>query len=284
MNIPNPSFRRCVQPESRSFSMLWMPDQIRHGSEAQGYSMIWCNTMRCKIRFSILFILIPFIASPLYGAEIAKATPPSAVPSKTLTALEKQLLKIGFVDVQDLDPTIKVELKYASDNNFMKTNVYGDFKRAYLRREAAEKLAKANSILKALHPNLTLLVGDALRPRHVQRKMRALLEGTPMENYVANPRGGSMHNYGCAVDVTIMDEQNNRLDMGTPMDHFGILSQIRHEDTFLKEGKLTEQQVANRRLLRKVMVEAGFRPLAIEWWHFDAFDKHDIRKMYTIVE
>jgi D-alanyl-D-alanine dipeptidase len=191
---------------------------------------------------------------------------------------------MGFADVQEIDPSIKVELKYACTNNFMCANVYGDFKRGYLRREAAEKLAKANRSLKQIHPDLTLLVVDALRPRHVQRKMRSILEKTPMKHYVADPRGGSMHNYGCAVDITIVDAQGNRLDMGTPMDHFGILSQPRHEARFLREGKLTSQQIANRRLLRTVMTTAGFRPIPIEWWHFEAFEKTFIRKAYTIVE
>lgn len=222
---------------------------------------------------------------PAHGREAAPGgTHPGGSAGKTLTAFEQQIVAAGFVDVQEIDPTLKVELKYASTDNFMGVNVYGDFRRAYLRREAAEKLARANRILKALDPALSLLVVDALRPRHVQRKMRTLLEGTPMRNYVADPRSGSMHNYGCAVDITIVDGQGERLDMGTPMDHFGILAQPRHEARFLKEGRLTSRQIANRRLLRRVMTEAGFRPLPIEWWHFEAFDKKVIRATYTIIE
>lgn len=72
--------------------------------------------------------------------------------------------------------------------------------------------------------------------------------------------------------------------MGTPVDHFGILAQPRYESRFLKEGKLTAEQVSNRRLLREVMLAAGFHPIAIEWWHFEAFAKKDIRKTYSIVE
>jgi D-alanyl-D-alanine dipeptidase len=235
-----------------------------------------------------LFLVLLLCATLLYSREISVNEP--SVPernissAKLLTAFERQLLTLGFVDIQEIDPAIKVELKYASAANFMGINAYGDFKRGYLRREAAEKLAKASRLLKAIDPDLSLLVVDAVRPRHIQRKMRKLLEGTPMQNYVAHPGGGSMHNYGCAVDITIVDRSGNRLDMGTPMDHFGILAQPRHEARFLREGKLTPEHIANRRLLRKVMRAAGFYPLPIEWWHFDAFDKKVVRRTYTIVE
>lgn len=146
-----------------------------------------------------LLILILLCTSSLHSKETAKSHPLPAGQAAGLSAFEKQLTDMGFTDVQDIDPTIKVDLKYACAKNFMGVNVYGGLTKAYLRREAAEKLAKANQHLRELHVDLTLLVVDALRPRHVQKKMRKLLEGTPMRNYVADPRSGSMHNYGCAV-------------------------------------------------------------------------------------
>jgi zinc D-Ala-D-Ala dipeptidase len=230
----------------------------------------------------LIFFLLLFSTPLLHGTEEAKLD--TVVVEIDFDDFEKQLRALGFADIQDLDPTIRVELKYASADNFMGTNVYGNLSKAYLRREAAEKLALANAHLKELRPGLTLLVVDGVRPRHVQRKMRKLLEGTPKQNYVADHRTGSMHNYGCAVDLTIIDENGNRLDMGTPMDHFGPLSQPRLEAKFLKQGKLTEEQIANRRLLRSVMTRAGFLTIPIEWWHFEAFDKNTIRKNYTIIE
>ncbi|MBN1604790.1 MAG: M15 family metallopeptidase [Chitinispirillaceae bacterium] len=199
-------------------------------------------------------------------------------------SFEKELLSKGLIDIQEVDSTIKVDLKYAGIDNFMKSNVYGEFKKGYLQRDAALKLVEANRLLKKIRPDLSLLVLDALRPRHVQKKMWSLVQGTPMQRYVANPRYGSMHNYGCAVDITIVDQNGVRLDMGTPVDHFGKLSEIRLENIFLKQGKLTEKQVENRRLLRQVMVSAGFNPIPIEWWHFEAFEKGFIRKTYSIIE
>ncbi|CAG1064912.1 zinc D-Ala-D-Ala dipeptidase [uncultured bacterium] len=213
--------------------------------------------------------------------RISPALPPMAAP---LPPFESRLVTMGFVDVQSLDADIRVELKYASTDNFMAEAVYGDFKKAYLRREAAQKLALANRYLKELRPGHTLLVGDALRPRAVSWKMWTTLSGKPMQRYVADPRGGSMHNYGCAVDITICDLSGRRLDMGAPMDFFGPLAEPRHEERFLKEGKLTEEQVENRRLLRHVMSRAGFQSIQLEWWHFEAFDKKLIRTAYPIVE
>lgn len=216
------------------------------------------------------------------AAEPAHATP--SIPPDSVAVLEQRLVSQGFVDVCLVDSTIRVDLKYARPDNFMKTNVYGAFNKCYLRREAAEKLARANAHLRTLRPGWSLLVADGLRPRRVQRRMWDIVQGTPMQRYVANPRGGSMHNYGCAVDLTIADSAGNELDMGCPIDHFGPLSQPRLEEQYLREGTLTEQQVANRRLLRTVMTAAGFTPLAIEWWHFNAFDKKTIRERYSIVE
>ncbi|MBD3241966.1 MAG: peptidase M15D vanX D-ala-D-ala dipeptidase [Chitinivibrionales bacterium] len=229
------------------------------------------------------FILYAFISSVSTLAAEPAPHPLSITPDSA-SALEQRLSAEGFVDVRAVDSTIRVDLKYARADNFMKANVYGAFSKCYLRREAAEKLARANAHLRTLRPGWSLLVADGLRPRRVQRRMWEIVQGTPMQRYVANPRWGSMHNYGCAVDLTIADSSGNRLDMGCPIDHFGPLSQPRLEQQYLREGKLTEEQIANRRLLRTVMTEAGFQPLAIEWWHFNAFDKKTVRERYSIVE
>ncbi len=198
--------------------------------------------------------------------------------------LEKRIIEQGLVDVQTLDSTIRVELKYADTSNFMKANVYGDLRKCYLQPQAAQKLAAASAYLRKHHPDLRLLVVDGLRPRHVSQRMWDTVYGTPMQRYVANPRWGSMHNYGCAVDLTLVDTTGRRLDMGTPIDHFGPLAQPALEKKFLESKKITSEQVANRAILRKTMKAAGFHPIAIEWWHFNAFEKDYIRKHYKIIE
>jgi D-alanyl-D-alanine dipeptidase len=234
----------------------------------------------------MVFLLFPFS----HANEVGRHGSPAArfqsqTDSTPLTPLEKRLIREGLVNVRTLDPTIIVDLKYAREDNFMGKAVYGDFNRAYLRPAAARKLAKASEILRSRFRNLRILVGDALRPRSVQCKMWELVVNTPMQRYVANPATGSMHNYGAAVDVTLYDVMTGkRLDMGTPLDHFGPLAQPAMEARYLRSGKLTKTQVANRVILRNAMLNAGWRILRIEWWHFNAFPKHYVRKHYAIVE
>ncbi len=109
------------------------------------------------------------------------------------------------------------------------------------------------------------------------------VKGTNQQPYVADPRRGSIHNYGFAVDLTLQDAGGKEVDMGTEFDHFGKLAQPALEDKFLKVGKLTQQQIDNRKLLRKVMKDAGFIQLPIEWWHFDALPEEVIRNKYEAI-
>jgi zinc D-Ala-D-Ala dipeptidase len=199
-------------------------------------------------------------------------------------ALERLYLDSGLIDVQEVDPAILVDLKYARPDNFMGEPVYGSLRRCYLQPEAAMLLGKASRILETHRPGLRLLVADGVRPRRVQRRMWELVKGTPMQSYVADPATGSMHNFGAAVDLTLASPDGSALDMGTGLDHFGILAQPREEERLLGKGALTAGQVENRRLLRQVMADAGFRPLAIEWWHFDAFGREETRRRFSIVE
>ncbi len=219
------------------------------------------------------------------AGSVRLTQPQQAKEGQELNLLEQRLLQEGLVDVRRLDPTIVVELKYAAADNFMGVNIYQGLTQAYLRTEAAGKLALANRILHERHPNLRILVGDAARPRFVQQQMWKLVAGTPKQPYVANPKTGSMHNHGAAVDVTLVDvNTGERLDMGTPLDHFGPLAQPLLEDRYLREGKLSARQIENRLILRKVMVDAGWHPLGIEWWHFDAHPKEYVRLNYPIIE
>jgi zinc D-Ala-D-Ala dipeptidase len=204
--------------------------------------------------------------------------------NSSMGPLERSCVEAGLVNIREIDPTILVELKYASEHNFMGVNVYGELENCYLQKEAALMLKQAHDSLKRDHPGLRFLVVDGYRPRSVQKRMWEVVKGTPMQRYVANPLTGSMHNYGVAVDITLADEQGNRLDMGTPMDHFGPLAQPREEIRYLSEGKLTHAQVSARRILRKAMTEAGFIPLGIEWWHFDAFPKETVRRTFRMIE
>lgn len=181
-------------------------------------------------------------------------------------------------------PNLVFDLKYAGADNFMGRNMYGEFDKPWLHRIAAAKLAAAAESLESARPGCRLVVYDALRPRSIQYLLWEKVKGTPQEKYVANPMTGSIHNYGFAVDLSILDPAGRALDMGTAFDDFTQLAQPRLEERFLKEGRLSAAQAANRALLRRVMVSAGFMPLPLEWWHFDALPKADVKRLHKIVE
>lgn len=191
----------------------------------------------------------------------------------------------GLVDISLLDSTIRVHLVYATPDNFIGETVYTGITRAWLHPDAAQKLIVAQQLLKEEHPDLTLVVYDAARPMSVQRKMWKLVRGTNKVNYVSNPsNGGGLHNYGMAVDVTILDPAGQPLPMGTPFDFFGEEAHTNKEESLLASGKITRKEFNNRRLLRRIMKSAGFRTIPYEWWHFNACSRAEARQSYPVLD
>jgi len=199
--------------------------------------------------------------------------------------VESKFVVAGLVDVNDIDRSIKVDLVNAdSGKNFFEENFYDGLNKAYLRKQIAVMLSNAQGILRKENPAYSLLVLDAARPRSVSRAMYAKMKGTRFERYVANPDKGSMHNYGIAVDITIVDENGERLDMG-PSPFYRSHMAIYWDYLLTKVGfGLSEEQEHNRGLLRRVMLSAGFYPLPHEWWHFNGMKKDDARSAYSIIE
>lgn len=198
--------------------------------------------------------------------------------------MNKIALSNEYVDLARF-PGVRVDLQYATENNFTGENLYrGSLSTAYLHTDAAKKFLEAMARLRTLRSGWTLLVFDALRPRSVQTRMWDHVKGTPKEIYVANPARGSMHNFGLAVDLSLADEHGREVDMGTPFDSFQELAQPQLEEKFLASGDLTLGQVENRRILRTAMVEAGFAAIPHEWWHFNATDFATAKKNYRIIE
>ncbi|KFI05323.1 M15 family metallopeptidase [Massilia sp. BSC265] len=178
---------------------------------------------------------------------------------------------------------IAIDLRYATSNNFVGRDLYSPFDCAWLHRDAAEALEKVVAWLKLRRPDLTPLVLDALRPQRVQQQLWDALEGTGLQMYLADPARGSIHSYGMALDITLLDQAGRELDMGTGFDDMTDLSHPALEEGFLVAGKLSEEQVANRRLLREAMLEAGFFGIRTEWWHFDCGDRDLVRATYRRV-
>ena len=178
---------------------------------------------------------------------------------------------------------IQVDLRYATDNNFVGRDLYSPYDCAWLHVDAASALEKVVAWLAARRPDLTPLVLDALRPQRVQQQLWDALEGTGLQMYLANPERGSIHSYGMALDITLLDAQGRELDMGTGFDDMTNLSHPALEEGFLQAGQLTEEQVANRRLLREAMLQAGFLGINTEWWHFDCGDRELVRRTFRRV-
>jgi D-alanyl-D-alanine dipeptidase len=227
-----------------------------------------------------------FLLPVVLAAWLLGQAPVALVPGQNPAApdWERVLTGLGLVDIQEVCPEIRVDLKYSSTDNFVHQDVYGDLDKCFLQKEAAAKLAAAQGKLVELKPGWRLLVFDGARPRRVQARFFAIVKGTPQQQYVADPARGSIHNYGAAVDLTIIDPDGRELDMGTPFDFFGELAQPKLESAFLAQGKLTRKQIDNRLLLRNVMTSAGFLTISNEWWHFDAFPPKEVRARYKIIE
>ncbi len=168
-----------------------------------------------------------------------------------------------LVDVATLDPTIRLELRYATADNFTGVAVYPTA-RCLLRRDAAERLARVQRRLRA--DGLGLLVWDCYRPFAVQERFWTLV---PDERYVARPVrrdgrpvSGSKHNRGAAVDVTLVDATGRPLEMPTAFDDFSARAH--------RGAPASPAATANAARLEAAMAAEGFAPLPTEWWHFDA--------------
>ena len=178
---------------------------------------------------------------------------------------------------------IAVDLRYATPRNFIGRDLYSPFDCAWLHRDAAAALERVVAWLAAARPGLTPLVLDALRPQRVQQQLWDALAGTGMQMYLADPARGSIHSFGMALDITLVGADGRELDMGTPFDDMTDLSHPPLEDGFLAAGRLSAAQVANRRLLRAAMAQAGFIGIATEWWHFDCGDRDRVRARFRRV-
>lgn len=234
-------------------------------------SLSLMRRMTTKIKIAVLCALCTFCPfSSIVRAQVSK--------------LENYLMSQTLVDINSLDKTIKVDLKYATRDNFTKKILYDTLSNAYLHPLAAKKLVKAQQLLKIKHPNYSLLIYDAVRPLRVQTRMYEVVQNTPYAAYVANPIRTGLHNYGMAVDLTICDEKGRALDMGTSFDFFGSAAGINNESDLIRRGILTTKQVTNRKLLRSVMTDAGFLTIRGEWWHFNAISLSEAKSKYQVVK
>jgi len=161
-----------------------------------------------------------------------------------------------LVDATEVVKDLVVDLRYATADNFLKRKVYPDGARCLLLPEAAERLAKAAEALR--EQGYRLKVYDCYRPRAVQWEMWKLF---PKPGYVADPKKGSNHNRGAAVDLTLVTPEGEEVEMPTPFDSFEKAAHHGYTGG-------TEASRKHREVLREAMEEAGFKKNRMEWWHY----------------
>lgn len=190
--------------------------------------------------------------------ELRKEAAAARPPTETGEFRQPEL-----VELTGLDPDIKTDLRYASDNNFLGTPLYPKSARAYLQRPAAEALARVNRALAAW--GYGLWVFDAYRPWAVTKMF---WDATPekLRTFVADPAKGSRHNRGCAVDLTLYDRKSGKpVEMVSGYDEFS-------DRAYPGYWGGTSRQRWHRALLRRAMEDGGFAVYEAEWWHFDYKD------------
>jgi len=185
-------------------------------------------------------------------------------PEPTLVAPESIFMSqlpswARLVDIRTVNRNIRLDIRYATANNFLKRKLYSTPKCA-LRSSVAQKLALVQTDLEKV--GLGLKVYDCYRPFSVTKQMWEVL---PDPNYVANPARGSRHNRGAAVDLTLVDRTGKELEMPTPFDDFTAKA---HRDY----AGGSAQSRKNRQLLEDAMKKQGFIGITTEWWHFDSED------------
>lgn len=235
-----------------------------------------------------IFVFVVLLAAALVPAACTQRTVApafEATPTDGDTPIEARIRARGLVDIAEQDSCIAVHLVYATPYNFMGRTLYHGLNKAFMLPALAEKVVAAQHLLKSIRPDLNLLVYDAARPISIQHEMWNMVEGTPMEDFVANPnKGNGMHNYGAAVDVTLMDCTGQPLPMGSEYDYFGDEARITDERGLLERGRITQRELENRLLLRRVMTESGLYTITSEWWHFNLMPTKEARGKLQIVE
>jgi len=213
-------------------------------------------------KWPFIFLLVPLIFQLSCRGQInaGKQNPYRLDITQTIQAYKEQVRSNPQMRMVDLEKTIRgirLDIRYATKNNFTGEIIYTE-PRAFLRKPVAEALKKVQDSL-AFY-KIGLKIFDAYRPYAATLRF---YEVYPDTNFVANPRKGSRHNRGCAVDLTLTELASGKeLPMPTPFDDFTPKANPEYKD-------LPEPVLNNRKFLFELMAHYGFKPISTEWWHFD---------------
>ncbi len=201
-------------------------------------------------------VIAGFAALPLVSCDART----ERINAENQPKLDDPGLRAGLIELTHLDPTIRLDIRYATTNNFTGWILYSQ-PRAFLVPPAAQALLKAHKAAQTVGFGLTIY--DAYRPWRVTKKLWDATPPGPQRNYVANPKRGSKHNRGCAVDLTLHRlADGDAVAMPSGYDEFTLRAHRNFADA-------PADALKHRGLLERVMHDAGFRGASNEWWHFD---------------
>jgi zinc D-Ala-D-Ala dipeptidase len=196
----------------------------------------------------VLLLLVSLIS--------CKSTYLDSKKSPALLDITKETDDNAFVNLKNYSHDFVFDMKYATADNFLKEKVY-PCEECFLKVKAVKSLLDANKAF--LEKGYRIKLYDCYRPRGIQKKMWKIV---PDANYVANPKKGSIHNKGGAVDISLVDSLGVELDMGTKFDFFG-------EEASHNYQNLSEEILANRKFLKEIMLQHNFKSFDSEWWHYN---------------
>lgn len=185
-----------------------------------------------------------------------KSTYLDSKKSPVLLDVTKENDSNAFVNLRNYSNDFVFDMKYATVDNFLKEKVY-PCDECFLRVKTVKALLKANKSF--LTKGFRIKLYDCYRPRAIQKKMWKIV---PDANFVANPKKGSIHNRGGAVDISLVDSLGVEVNMGTKFDFFG-------EEASHKYQNLSEEILANRKFLKEIMLQHNFKSFDSEWWHYN---------------
>jgi len=197
-----------------------------------------------KFRFLVIFGIILFVPNAKAQNEVY------AEPQK------QEIADTTFVNLKDYSKDFVYDMKYATEDNFLKAKVY-DCAECVLRYKTVQALIAANKVF--MKNGCKIKIYDCYRPLSIQKKMWEIVSNP---EYVADPKKGSIHNRGGAVDISLVNADGIELEMGTKFDFFGIQAGHNYK-------KLPVPVIANRKYLKSVMVKNGFNSFDSEWWHYN---------------
>ncbi len=199
--------------------------------------------------FLIIYSLVLFVLS--IGSCMGQELNHKTIGKKAL--LQNDTV---FVNIKAFSKDFVYDMKYATNDNFLKEKVY-NCGECLLRLKTVNAIIKANTVF--IKKGYRIKFFDCYRPLDIQKKMWSIVSNP---KYVADPAKGSIHNRGGAVDITLVDLEGNEVDMGTTFDFFG-------EKASHNYMMLSKEVIENRKLLKKIMEDAGFVSFDSEWWHYN---------------